>query len=64
MYQGTGDSASTVRQALRQAPALGEPTVTYQGTGEAGSTGRKALREGTNPGIRDESQSSRRNRLA
>ena len=44
-YQGTDEAGSTVRQALREAPALGERTGTYQGAGEAGPTVRQALRE-------------------
>ena len=38
MYQGAGDLDSTVRQALRQAPALGERAGMYQGEDEPGST--------------------------
>ena len=45
MYQGEDEPDSTVRQALREAPALGEPTGTYQGAGDPGSTVRQALRQ-------------------
>ena len=45
MYQGAGEAGPTVRQALRQTPALGERTGMYHGAGEAGSTVRQALRQ-------------------
>ena len=45
MYQGEDEPGSTVRQALRQAPALGERTGMYQGEDEPGSTVRQALRQ-------------------
>ena len=45
MYQGAGEAGSTVRQALRQAPAHRERTGTYQSAGDLDSTVRQALRQ-------------------